>query len=70
MNKLSVFFILLFASLSASASSILIKGADIYSTNGLLPKSNIYIENGIITAIGRRRYGGRWAWYEYYSRAI
>jgi|TARA_B110000114_G_scaffold144020_1_gene152699 imidazolonepropionase-like amidohydrolase len=53
MNKLSVFFILLFASLSASASSILIKGADIYSTNGLLPKSNIYIENGIITAIGR-----------------
>jgi imidazolonepropionase-like amidohydrolase len=53
MKKLSLFIMLLLVSLAANASSILIKGADIYSANGLLPKSNIYIENGIITTIGR-----------------
>jgi len=53
MKNISLFIILLYAFTSASASSILIKGADIYSATGLLPKSNLYIKDGEITAIGR-----------------
>jgi imidazolonepropionase-like amidohydrolase len=53
MKNNSLFILLLFTSLTTSASSILIKGADIYSTNGFLPQSNLYIDNGTITAIGR-----------------
>jgi imidazolonepropionase-like amidohydrolase len=36
----------------ATASSILIKDADIYASSGLLVKTNLYIENGKIAAIG------------------
>ena len=36
----------------ATASSILIKDADIYTSSGLLVKTNLYIENGKIAAIG------------------
>ena len=36
----------------ATASSILIKDADIYASSGLLVKTNLYIKNGKIAAIG------------------
>ena len=36
----------------ATASSILIKDADIYTSSGLLIRTNLYIENGKIAAIG------------------
>lgn len=36
----------------ATASSILIKDADIYASSGLLVRTNLYIENGKIAAIG------------------
>jgi imidazolonepropionase-like amidohydrolase len=36
----------------ATASSILIKDADIYASSGLLVKTNLYIKNGKISAIG------------------
>ena len=36
----------------ATASSILIKDADIYTSSGLLGKTNLYIEDGKIAAIG------------------
>ena len=36
----------------ATASSILIKDADIYTSSGLLVKTNLYIEDGKIAAIG------------------
>ena len=38
----------------ASASSILVKDADIYASSGLMVKTNLYIKNGKIVAIGER----------------
>lgn len=38
----------------ASASSILVKDADIYASSGLMVKTNLYIKNGKIAAIGER----------------
>ena len=44
--------VLTLVSTLATASSILIKDADIYASSGLLVKTNLYIENGKIAAIG------------------
>ena len=44
--------LLTLVSTPATASSILIKDADIYASSGLLVKTNLYIENGKIAAIG------------------
>ena len=44
--------VLTLVSTLATASSILIKDADIYVSSGLLVKTNLYIENGKIAAIG------------------
>jgi imidazolonepropionase-like amidohydrolase len=40
------------ASTLATASSVLIKDADIYASSGLLVKTNLYIKNGKIAALG------------------
>lgn len=45
-------FVLTLVSTLANASSILIKDADIYTSSGLLVKTNLYIEDGKIAAIG------------------
>jgi imidazolonepropionase-like amidohydrolase len=44
--------VLTLVSTLATASSILIKDADIYASSGLLVKTNLYIKNGKIAAIG------------------
>lgn len=44
--------VLTLVSTLATASSILIKDADIYASSGLLVRTNLYIENGKIAAIG------------------
>lgn len=44
--------VLTLVSTLATASSILIKDADIYTSSGLLVKTNLYIEDGKIAAIG------------------
>ena len=44
--------VLTLVSTLATASSILIKDADIYVSSGLLVETNLYIENGKIAAIG------------------
>ena len=44
--------VLTLVSTLATASSILIKDADIYTSSGLLIRTNLYIENGKIAAIG------------------
>jgi imidazolonepropionase-like amidohydrolase len=44
--------VLTLVSTLATASSILIKDADIYVSSGLLIKTNLYIDNGKIAAIG------------------
>ena len=44
--------VLTLVSTLSTASSILIKDADIYASSGLLVKTNLYIKNGKIAAIG------------------
>ena len=52
MKQLLVVCKLLMLSMGVSANSILITGADLYGSTGVLLDMSIYIEDGVITALG------------------
>ena len=54
MRNLVIIFILLSASHSADANSILIKNVDVYSSGGVEKATNVLINNGVITRINHQ----------------